>query len=94
MLAAVIDNGSTWLLNINDNMQLSNEQLLNEWQSRYVGWLVNANNMSGIMNAMPVTRYLLKDSNGKLIDINFETAYYVYEELHKVKNNQNEIIRK
>lgn len=94
MLAAVIDNGSTWLLNIKDNIGISNEELANEWKSRYVGWIVNTDDISSIMNAMPISRYLLKDSNGKLKDIDVKTAHYIYEELPKIRNSQNNVIKK
>ena len=38
MLAAIIDNGSTWLLDIRDNLEIEQEQLRTEWRKRYVGW--------------------------------------------------------
>ena len=94
MLAAVIDNGSTWLLDIKDNIDISNKELENEWNLRYVGWIVNRDDISSIMNDMPISRYLLKDSNGKLIDINAKMAHDIYNELSKIRNSQSNAIKK
>lgn len=94
MLAAVIDNGSTWLLDIKDNIDISNKDLENEWNLRYVGWIVNRDDISSIMNDMPISRYLLKDSNGKLIDINVKIAHDIYNELSKIRNSQSKVTKK
>jgi len=94
MLAAIIDNGSTWLLNIKDNVEITSEEIVKEWNSRYVGWIVNTDDISEVMWGMPVSRYMIKDTEGKLKDISVKTAHYIYEELPKIRNITNKTIKK
>lgn len=81
MLAAVIDNGSTWLLDIRDNLDIDQEQLRNEWRNRYVGWLVNTDSMPDIIGGMPICRFMLKLPDNTLEDISVKQAHQVLEGL-------------
>lgn len=79
MLAAVIDNGSTWLLDIRDNLDIDLETLEKEWSRRYVGWLVNTNSMKDIIWGIPVSRFILKHPDKGLEDISVKQAHMLYE---------------
>lgn len=79
MLAAIIDNGSTWLFDIRDDLDIDQEQLRTEWRKRYVGWLVNTDSMPDIIFGMPVSRFLLKLPDNTLEDISVKQAHQVLE---------------
>lgn len=88
MLAAVIDNGSTWLLDIRDNLEISAEQLEKEWKKRYVGWLVNVDEMSYIIGEMPIRRFFLKRPNQGLEDITSVQAHFLLEGLADLRRKE------
>lgn len=91
MLVAIIDNGSTWLLDIRDNINIDGGTLNNEWNKRYVGWLVNTDFMPDIISNFPIRKFMLKLPDGFLMDISFEQAIAIYEglvELRKESNNK------
>ncbi len=85
MLAAIIDNGSTWLLDIRDNLEINREQLKNEWSQRYVGWLVNTDSISDIIYEMPISRFMLKLPDDNLEDISIKQAHEVYNGLIQLR---------
>ena len=79
MFAAVIENGSTWLLDIRDNLDIDLEILEKEWTKRYVGWLVNVNSMKDIMTGLPISRFIIKHPDNGLEEITHKQAYMLYE---------------
>ncbi len=85
MLAAIIDNGSTWLLDIRDNLEINRQQLKNEWSQRYVGWLVNTDSISDIICEMPISRFMLKLPDDNLEDISIKQAHEVYNGLIQLR---------
>lgn len=87
MLAAIIDNGSTWLLDIRDNLDIDQEQLRTEWRKRYVGWLVNTDSMPDIIFGMPVSRFLLKLPDNTLEDISVKQSHQVLEGLVQLRKS-------
>ena len=90
MLAAIIDNGSTWLLDIRDNLEIDLEQLRTEWRKRYVGWLVNTDSMPEIIWGMPISRFMLKLPDNTLEDISVKQAHAVYEGLVQLRKDLRE----
>lgn len=56
--------------------------------------MVNTDDISDIMDAMSISRYLLKKSNCELIDINIKTAHYIYEEIPNLRNKQTNTTKK
>lgn len=87
MLAAVIDNESTWLLDIRDNLEINQEQLRAEWQKRYVGWLVNTDSMPDIIWGMPISRFIIKLPENVLEDISVKKAHIIYEGLVQLRKD-------
>lgn len=85
MLAAIIDNGSTWLLDIRDNIEIDLNILESEWSKRYVGWLVNTDSMVDIIKGMPISRFILKHPKNGLEDITFKQAYMLLEMLRDAR---------
>lgn len=98
MLAAIIDNGSTWLLDIRDNLEINQEQLKKEWNMRYIGWLVNTDSMPDIIWGMPISRFMLKLPDNTLEDISVRQAHEIYKELIQLRTNKeqkvSEVIKK
>lgn len=90
MFAAIIDNGSTWLLDIRDDVEIDLERLREEWSKRYVGWLVNTNSMSDIIWGIPVSRFILKKHDNELADISVKQAHALYEMLANSRKEQEE----
>lgn len=94
MLAAVIDNGSTWLLDIRDNLDIDLETLEKEWTKRYVGWLVNTNSMKDIIWGIPVSRFILKHPDNGLEDISVKQAHMLYEMMAQYRQEKSGEITK
>ena len=90
MFAAIIDNGSTWLLDIRDDVEIDLERLQDEWSKRYVGWLVNTNSMSDIIWGIPVSRFILKKHDNEFVDISVKQAHALYEMLANSRKEQEE----
>lgn len=90
MLAAVIDNGSTWLLDIRDNLNIDQDTLRNEWRKRYVGWLVNTDAMPEIIWGMPISRFMLKLPDNTLMDLSVDKAHKVYEGIVQLRKKETE----
>ncbi|MGN1372012.1 MAG: hypothetical protein ACI4XM_07055 [Candidatus Coprovivens sp.] len=87
MFAAIIDNGSTWLLDIRDNLEIREEQLRKEWNKRYIGWLVNVDSMPDIIWGIPISRFMIKLPDDTLEDISVKQAHMVYESLVKLRKD-------
>ena len=56
MLIAVIDNGSTWLYDVIDKLDIDLITLSNEMKRRYIGWLVNSDSIKEIIVNLPINR--------------------------------------
>lgn len=89
MLAAIIDNGSTWLLNIKDDVEISLDKLKSEWSDRHFGWLVNTEDISDIIWGMPVSRFILRRHDGSLRDITIKQAHFLYDQIVECRKNNN-----
>lgn len=91
MLAAVIENGSTWLLDIRDDVEISAEELRKQWRKRYVGWLVNTDSMPEIIWGMPISRFLVKLSNGDLSDVSIKQAHSWLQEIVELRQQEKKL---
>lgn len=90
MFAAVIDNGSTWLLDIRDNLDIDLVTLEKEWNRRYVGWLVNVDSMKDIIWGIPVSRFIIKSPDKGLEDISVKQAHMLYEMMASYRQEKKE----
>lgn len=90
MLAAIIDNGSTWLFDIRDSLEIDGNTLFNSYnKDRYIGWLVNSDNMSNIVSQMPISRFMLNNPVTKQVeDITVEEANLIYQGLVNLRQKK------
>lgn len=90
MLAAIIDNGSTWLFDIHDNLEIDGNILFNYHnKDRYIGWLVNSDNMFNIVSQMPISRFMLNNPVTKQVeDITVEEANIIYQGLVNLRQKK------
>jgi len=94
MLAAIIDNGSTLLFDISDHPDINANDMYKDFNNRYIGWLVNRDNISDIIAKMPISRFMLLHPTDKtVVDISIEQANLIFEGLihlrdQKAKNEQ------
>ena len=100
MLAAIIDNGNTWLFDIRDCTDIKANELFNDLEkrymsNRYIGWLVNSDSMPDIIFNMPISRFMLNNPVSKeLEDISKEEAELILEGLVQLRKNSKAKVKK
>ena len=94
MFIAVIDNGTTWLLDIRDNLDIDLETLENEWTRRYVAWVVNREGIVSLIKGFNIKRFVIKHPETGLEDITPEQACMLFEKMDEYRKNKSNSIHK
>ncbi len=88
MLAVILDRGNTWVLNIEDNLEISVEDLKREWNSRYLAWFVNNEGSKQILLGLPVSRYFMHKVDGEVVEITREQAIQLLDMLDQLRSQK------
>ncbi len=88
MLGIIADRGNSWIFNIADEPEIDMSTLESQFSKRYLGWLVNGKGITELVMQMPVSKFAIKDGEGKVREITREQAESLYQMMEEYALNK------